>query len=79
MLFKNALEQLKSGIAMRRSSWNDNEGYLKILPDMDFVWKIVTRPTPNAGNFIFSIADFEGVDWVKYEQPVKEEENAGEE
>jgi hypothetical protein len=70
MLFLEALAQLKAGDAMRRTAWPDCEGYLKVLPDMDYVWKIVTRPTPNAGNFIFSIKDFESDDWVKYEVPV---------
>lgn len=67
MLFLEALNCLKSGEAMRRGAWDLSEGYLKIMPDMGFVWKIVTQPTPNAGNFIFSVADFEGDDWVKYE------------
>lgn len=69
MLFKEALGQLKKGQAMRRTAWAESEGYLKILPDMGYVWKIVTQPNPNAGNYIFSIADFDGDDWVKYEAP----------
>jgi len=44
MLFLEALAQLKAGNAMRRTAWADSEGYLKVLPDMDHVWKIVTRP-----------------------------------
>lgn len=69
MLFTEALAQLKEGEAMRRTAWADSEGYLKILPDMGYVWKVVTQPNPNAGNFIFSIADFDGDDWVKFEAP----------
>lgn len=69
MLFLEALEQMKAGEAMRRAEWPAAEGYLKIMPDMGYVWKIVTQPTPNAGNFIFSIADFEGEDWMKWEAP----------
>lgn len=69
MLFLEALAQLKSGEPMRRTAWADSEGYLKILPGMAYVWKIVLTPNPNAGNFIFSIADFDGDDWVKYEEP----------
>lgn len=78
MLFLEALAQLKAGEAMRREAWPVSEGYLKILPDMGYVWKIVTQPNPNAGNFIFSIADFEGDDWVKFEapKPIIEEEAA---
>ncbi len=69
MLFLEALEQMKAGLAMRRTAWADSEGYLKILPDMNYVWKIVTQPNPNAGNFIFSLADFENDDWVEFEAP----------
>jgi hypothetical protein len=69
MLFTEALLKLKEGEAMRRLAWAQSEGYLKILPDMGHVWKIITKPTPNAGNFIFSIADFDGEDWVKFEVP----------
>lgn len=69
MLFLEALAQLKAGDAMRRTAWADSEGYLKVLPGMSYVWKIVLVPNPNAGNFIFSLADFEGDDWVKYEEP----------
>lgn len=69
MLFLEALEQMKAGVAMRRTAWADTEGYLKVLPDMKYVWKIVTQPNPNAGNFIFSIEDFEANDWVQFELP----------
>ncbi len=60
---------MKAGKELRRTAWAHSEGYLKILPDMGYVWKIVTQPQPNAGNFIFSIADFDGDDWVYYEAP----------
>lgn len=66
MLFLQALAQLKSGSAMKRTKWSESEGYLKILPGMSYVWKIVLTPQPNAGNFIFSIEDFTSDDWVEY-------------
>lgn len=69
MLFLDALTQMKAGEPMRRAAWEDKEGYLTILPNMDYVWKIVLVPNPNAGNYIFSIADFEGNDWVKFDAP----------
>lgn len=69
MLFKEALELLKSGEAMRREAWPMDEGYLKILPGMKHVWKIVLVPNPNAGNFIFSIEDLDEDDWKKFEMP----------
>jgi hypothetical protein len=64
MLFLEALDSLRSGNAVRRQSWPEQEGYLKVLPGMKFVWKIVLQPNPNAGNFIFSIEDLLGDDWV---------------
>lgn len=69
MLFMEALEQLKEGATMRRTAWPMEEGYLKLLPGMKFVWKIVLLPNPNAGNFIFSVEDFLGSDWEKFECP----------
>jgi carbamoylphosphate synthase small subunit len=66
MLFLQALEQMKDGVAMRRSAWTAADGYLKVLPDMSYVWKIITQPNPNAGNYIFSIEDFESNDWVVF-------------
>ena len=65
MLFKEALDALQAGDAMRRTDWPIAEGYLKILPGMKHIWKIVLQPNPNAGNFIFSMDDFLGDDWVK--------------
>lgn len=63
MLFTEALEQLHKGEGVRRTSWAESEGYLKLLPGMKYVWKIVLQPNPNAGNFIFSVEDFESTDW----------------
>ncbi len=79
MLFTDALLKLKEGVAMRRSSWDESEGYLKVMPGMDYVWKIVLKPNPNAGNFIFSIADFDRDDWVEFQLPVEVAEEAQEE
>ena len=64
MLFEKALQQLKDGYAVRRLVWPIAEGYLKILPGMKHVWKIVLLPNPNAGNFIFSVEDFDAEDWI---------------
>jgi len=66
MLFLEALAELEAGKAMRRAAWEDAEGYLKVLPGMKFVWKIVLVPNPNAGNFIFSLEDFNGDDWEEF-------------
>ncbi len=66
MQFYEALAHLENGLAMRRRAWPDAEGYLKVLPGMKFVWKIVLVPNPNAGNFIFSLEDFNGDDWEEF-------------
>ena len=78
MYFTEALEKLEAGVAMRRAAWPDSEGYLKVMPGMGYVWKIVLHPSPNAGNFIFSLADFKGDDWVEFTLPVEEVEAAAE-
>jgi hypothetical protein len=71
MLFLDALAKLEAGIPMRRSSWAEVEGYLTILPGAKYVWKIILEPQPNAGNFIFCVADFTSNDWVEYTKPVE--------
>lgn len=78
MLFAEALQKLQDGVAMRRSAWPEIEGYLKLMPGMGHVWKIVLQPNPNAGNFIFSVADFLGDDWVEYVFVEKTEEAVAE-
>lgn len=69
MLFLEALAKLQAGSPMKRAGWAESEGYLKCMPGMDYVWKIVLVPNPNAGNFIFSIADFHGDDWEEFVIP----------
>lgn len=69
MLFLEAMEQLKAGNTMHRNAWKLEDGYLKLLPGMSFVWKIVLLPNPNAGNYIFSVEDFMADDWQEFEMP----------
>lgn len=76
MLFLDALAQLKAGVPMRRAAWTAEEGYLKLMPGMKYVWKIVLIPNPNAGNFIFSVEDFEKDDWEKFKKVVDAVEEA---
>ena len=71
MIFIEALKELELGKPMRRKSWPESEGYIVIMPGMKFVWKIVTNPTPNAGNFIFSVEDFNGDDWMEFVPPIE--------
>ena len=69
MLFEEALTMLKAGKPMCRAIWSFEDGYLKIEPGMEYVWKLVLKPTPNAGNFIFSVADFGADDWQEFVVP----------
>lgn len=71
MLFLEALEQLKAGKSMHRAAWTLESGYLKLMPGMDFVWKIVLVPNPNAGNYIFPVEDFLADDWQEFVVPEK--------
>ncbi len=66
MLLNQALVQLKAGKNMCRSTWSDVDGYLTLMPGMDYVWKIVLKPTPNAGNYIFRLDDLEANDWQEF-------------
>lgn len=63
MQLQEALEQLKSGAELHRTGWNPQDGYVRLMPGMSHVWKIVLTPTPNAGNYIFSMEDLTASDW----------------
>jgi hypothetical protein len=63
MLLQEAIEQLELGKSVRRAAWPMSEGYLKLLDGVSHIWKIVTTPTPNAGNYIFSHEDLKADDW----------------
>lgn len=79
MLFTEALIQLKARVPVYRTGWEPQDGYLTLMPGMTHVWKIVLHPAPNAGNYIFSVADLEGDDWQVYTEikaPVEAEEVA---
>lgn len=67
MLFQEALEQLQTGEAMCREVWSQEDGYLKLMPGMKHVWKVVLHPAPNAANYIFSLEDLISSDWKKFE------------
>lgn len=69
MLFQEALEGLRAGEVLCREAWTLTDGYLKLMPGMKHVWKIVLEPTPNAGNYIFSVDDLIASDWKRFEMP----------
>lgn len=66
MLFQQALDKLKSGVPVYRTGWAPQDGYLTFMPGMSHIWKIVLQPNPNAGNYIFSVEDFEACDWEEF-------------
>lgn len=66
MNLADALVQLKANVAMYRTGWDPQDGYISLMPGMSHAWKIVLAPTPNAGNYIFSIADLDAQDWEVY-------------
>jgi hypothetical protein len=67
--FNEALNALQSGRPVARELWPLEEGYLKLMEGMKFVWKIVLLPNPNAGNYIFSLEDFLANDWKEFVMP----------
>lgn len=69
MLFSEALAQLKARVPVYRTGWEPQDGYLTLMPGMTHVWKIVLHPSPNAGNYIFSVADLDAEDWAVYQEP----------
>jgi len=71
MLFQEALDLLQAGEALCREVWSLEDGYLKLMEGMKYVWKIVLHPNPNAGNYIFSVEDFLAGDWKKFEMPTE--------
>jgi hypothetical protein len=72
MTFVEALQLLKEGEAICREGWGADQ-YLILLQGMEYVWKIILPPNTNAGNHIFSFAEYIAEDWKKYVQPVIDE------
>lgn len=67
MTFNEALVLLKEGKKLSRSTWGESDGYLVFMPGMKNIWKIITMPTPNAGNHILSVEEIEAQDWKEYD------------
>ena len=63
MLFSDAMVQLKARVPVYRTDWEPQDGYIVFMPGMKHVWKIVLHPTPNAGNYIFSVEDIDSDKW----------------
>lgn len=69
MLLQEALDLLQKGEVLCREVWTLEDGYITFMKGMEHVWKIVLHPTPNAGNYIFSMADLLASDWKLFEMP----------
>jgi len=69
MLLQEALKLLQEGEVLCREAWSLEDGYLAMMKGMLHVWKIVLQPSPNAGNYIFSLADLLADDWKLFELP----------
>lgn len=72
MTFQEAIALLQAGEYVCREAWTFEEGYLAFLDTMKHIWKIVTHPNPNAGNYIFSMEDILANDWEKFDAGKKQ-------
>ena len=73
MLLKDALVLLSEGKCISRECWSEQDGYLVLMKGIKYVWKILTKPTPNAGNHIFSYEELVADDWKEYDENVFKE------
>ena len=71
MLLQEALEMLQKGEILCREVWTLEDGYLSMMKGMTHIWKIVLKPSPNAGNYIFSLEDLLANDWKLFELPIE--------
>ena len=63
MLFQDAINALMEGQFVARESWNEAGDYLVLMPGMQSIWRILTKPNPNAGNWLPLMEDFIADDW----------------
>lgn len=69
MKFEEARLLLKEGKMIARECWLPEEGYLVFMCGMNYIWKILPLPTPNAGNYTLSMPEYDAEDWLEY--PIK--------
>ena len=63
MKFVEALEALQDRKFVARESWNESGEYICLMPGMQSIWKILTLPNPNAGNWLPLMNDLLADDW----------------
>jgi hypothetical protein len=74
MNFSEMLDQLNQRGCARRTSWPMKDGYIVRMMGFNTVWKVLTVPAPNAGNYLFTTDDFAANDWVLIDHYSAEEE-----
>lgn len=57
------LQAVMNGQQVSRPCWPEGE-YVVHLPGMPYLWKIMTLPNPNAGNWIPTLDDLMASDYV---------------
>lgn len=62
-MFDEALSALQDGDFVSRNRWDETGEYLVLLPGMTYMWKILTTPNPNAGNWLPFVSDLLADDW----------------
>ena len=75
MNFIEILDQLNQGRSVRRATWPMKDGYLVRMMGFNTIWKVLTVPTANAGNYLFTTEDFGASDWMVIESYSADEEN----
>lgn len=68
MLFEEALKEIVKGKYLARSGWDATGEYVVLMPGMQYIWKILTQPNPNAGNWLPLIDDLTASDWKVIEK-----------
>ena len=65
MNFLDMLNALKTGAYMVRSGWTRDDGYLILMPGAQAPWKIIIKADTgaNAGNYLFTVEDYQAQDW----------------
>jgi Protein of unknown function (DUF2829) len=71
MMFSEALDSLLKGNYVARNAWDSTGEYCVVLPGMQYIWKILTQPNPNAGNWLPLISDLLADDWKVITEVVK--------
>jgi len=67
MLFSDALRLLQQGEFLVREAWAGTE-YICHMPGMQSLWRVITHPSAQAGNWQPLMEDLCAEDWKSYER-----------